>query len=296
MLNEYAVEPSLLNTWAHFRYFIEKFGVSHGRFISRFPKTWKRMVYESLSACGDLDRKRIELRLQQIDDRLLPRLATYDGSVSWLENAEVEHTAKSFHAIIARANPRGRAFVLDGGDLDETHSLWQSSGSIVVDRKAKAMANAMSPLLEACSEVVFVDPHFGPENRRHRVPFEAFMAALNGPRRCRRLERIEYHTSDKATAAFFQSECRRILPQLIPLGLTVRLVRWHKGELHNRFILTDVGGVLVGQGLDESDGAGPATDDYSRLDEAALQMRWAEFVTGSATKIVDDLTIVGTKP
>jgi hypothetical protein len=42
------LKPSLLNNWKDFRYFTEKFGIAQGRLISRYPKRWKRMVYESL--------------------------------------------------------------------------------------------------------------------------------------------------------------------------------------------------------------------------------------------------------
>ena len=51
MLYEFAVEPSCLDSWQTFRYLIEKFGVSHGRLISRFPKDWIRKVMENCS-CG----------------------------------------------------------------------------------------------------------------------------------------------------------------------------------------------------------------------------------------------------
>lgn len=68
--------------------------------------------------------------------------------------------------------------MLDAETLDETDPLWKSPGSMTVVRKAADMANGVRPLLEFCSEVVFVDSHFGPENRRHREPFAAFMAAL----------------------------------------------------------------------------------------------------------------------
>ena len=60
MLYEYALEPDLLNNWKDFRYFTEKFGVSRGRLLSPFPKRWKRLVYESLANCGEIERKRIE--------------------------------------------------------------------------------------------------------------------------------------------------------------------------------------------------------------------------------------------
>lgn len=294
MQYEYALEPGLLSTWDNYRYLTEKFGVEHGRLISRYPKKWKKMVYDSLTRCGELERKRIEVALTRIDDRLLVRAgAHHDPTLAWLDNAETEHAVRPFRAVISGSNPRSRSFVLDGHTLDETAPLWQSPGSLRVVRQAADMADAVRPLLECCSEVVFVDPHFGPENLRHRRPFEAFMAILGIVNGYRKLVRIEYHTSDKAAVAFFQAECKKHLPQLLPAGLPVRLVRWRQSDLHNRLILTDVGGLLIGQGLDE--GTDPPNDDFARLSEAVWQRHWADYVVSPVFTLVDNLSIVGTK-
>lgn len=69
MLYEYALEPALLNNWKDFRYFAEKFGVSRGRMIARYPKRWKRLVYEPPANGGEIERKRIEEGLSRLDDR-----------------------------------------------------------------------------------------------------------------------------------------------------------------------------------------------------------------------------------
>jgi hypothetical protein len=185
--------------------------------------------------------------------------------------------------------------VLDGNELDESEPLWKSPTTITVPRQAAGMADAVRPLLARCKALVLVDPHFGPENARHRRPFEAFMNSLVSADPRRQFACLEYHTGDKATAAFFESESRRQLTRLIPAGLTIRLVRWRQAELHNRFILTDLGGFLIGQGLDEDDGAGPATDEYCRLDGNTLLARWADFITKPAFTFVDAVTIIGTK-
>jgi hypothetical protein len=124
MLYEYALEPALLNNWKDFRYFTEKFGVSRGWMLSRYPKRWKRLVYESLSNCGEIERKRIEEGLHRLDDRLLDREGEWNPQRDWLTNAEAEHLRRPFHAVVARAKPNQREFVLEGDGIDETHPLW----------------------------------------------------------------------------------------------------------------------------------------------------------------------------
>src|SRR5579872_5031649 len=104
MLHEFALEPSVLNTWPRFQRFVGQFGVHHGRMISRYPSRWKKMVHESLGDCGDVERKRIVEGLSRIDDRLLPRFHEWDGALTWAKNAAIEHGKRPFDAIIASVN------------------------------------------------------------------------------------------------------------------------------------------------------------------------------------------------
>lgn len=295
MLYEYAVEPVLLNNWKDFRYFTEKFGVSQGRLISRYPKRWKKMVYESLAGCGEIERKRIEERLQRIDGRMLKRKHAWSPQQDWLTNAEAEHARHPFHAILARTNPNGQDFVLEGESLDETHRLWIVNASPIVPRTAQEMAACVAPLLRASMEILFIDPHFGPENERHRRPLEAFLAAIL-EQRCDELpKKVEIHLSAKSESQFFEDKCKKRLPDIVPNGLKVHLVRWRQrdgGEkLHNRYILTDRGGVGLGVGLD--DGTPGETDDFKLLDDASCKSRWKQYDSEPAFDFVDRIVVEG---
>ena len=104
MIYEYAVEPSLLNSWNDFRYFSEHFGVARGRLISRYPKRWERMVHDSLSSCHPIEKAKIVERLSRIKDRMIARQSAWDPQKEWLPNAEEEHSRKPFRAILARTN------------------------------------------------------------------------------------------------------------------------------------------------------------------------------------------------
>ena len=87
------------------------------------------------------------------------------------------------------------------------------------------------------------------------------------------------------------------MPAVIPVGISVRLVRWKQkivGEkLHNRFILTDRGGVIFGVGLDDGDGAAEETDDIKLLDDETYKIRWQQYTSGVAFDLVDELVIIG---
>jgi len=298
MLHEYAVEPSLLNNWKDFRYFTEKFGVSRGRLISRYPKRWKKLVYDSLTNCGDVERKRIEEALQRLDERMIRRQHDWNPHCDWLSNAETEHGRRPFHAILACANPRQRDFVLEGDSVDASHPLWEVATSRVIARQAPAMAACVAPLLRSCTEVIFVDPHFRPHELRYRRPLAAFLATVIDNRQHPWPRRIEIHTGDELSADYFKRECQHCLPSLVPQGMRVRIVRWRSQRggdiLHNRYILTDLGGVSFGCGLDDSDAGG--TDDVMLLEDVSYRFRWAQFSGAEpAFELVDEQIIEGSR-
>jgi hypothetical protein len=55
------------------------------------------------------------------------------------------------------------------------------------------------------------------------------------------------------------------LQDIIPAGLTLTVVRWNHDELHNRYILTDQGGIHIGEGLDQANPKAARTDDLLML-------------------------------
>ncbi len=279
MVHEFALEPTLLNSWERFRYLTEKFGVSQGRLISRYPRLWKRLVYEGLEAGSEIDRKRIEERLSRLDDRMMTRVHEWDAARDWLSNAETEHGKRPFHAIVAGANPRGNAAILMADDLDELAPRWNVGRGIAVPRQAADLANALSPLLRIARSIVFVDPYFDPHKAKARTTLAEFLARAWARKNGILIERVEFHTRFDEHNAGFDAECRRQLPQRIPTGINVRIVRWRErvgGEgLHNRYVLTDRGGVSLAWGLDE--GAPAQTDDLSLLEDALYRTRWEQY-------------------
>jgi len=152
------------------------------------------------------------------------------------------------------------------------------------------MAQLVSPILSNCLELYFIDPHFGPENPRHRRPLEAFLNEMAVNRCGKPLPNcIEIHTSNKADSAFFKDTCQEKLPQLIPSGYRVRLKRWAErpsGEkFHQRFILTDIGGVEVDPGLD--DGKEGESFKVMLLKRKMFEKHWADHIAAPAFDLAE---------
>lgn len=285
MICEYSLEPQLVAGWTDrrdCRHYMQSFEFGQGRVVSRFPKRWKGLVWDTFEGT-DLARKRVEELLARLSERMIQRSnVQWDDSTNWRENAEREHDRCPFHAILARTNPNSHAHVLTESDLDDgATEYWAVSRGLTVSRKAADMAEAVASFLRCSSIVIFVDPYFGPEKPRYRRPLEAFLERMILQRPGRMPKRIEVLTAadQTGTEEFFREECERRLPRCVPekLGVRVRRLRQkHDGEqLHNRYILSDLGGVSFGHGLDE--GNEGETDDITLMDRDQYERRWSQY-------------------
>jgi hypothetical protein len=286
MVYGYALEPELVASWgdkANYRYFYDKFGLGQPRMMVEFPKlkNWRRQVLHAATGVGGQELQKVTAMIGILTEQMIPRIPTaeYDGARSWLENAEQEHAGKPFHAIVAKENYRRHEAVICGAVLGEQpDSRWDIERNRVVNRNAADMADAVRPLLQHCSTIIFIDPHFGPENSRHRRPLEAFLSVIQANRGYP-IYTVEVLTATNASFDFFRDACEQKMPRIIPTGLTVNFVKLAQqpnGEqLHNRYILTDIGGVTFNVGLDDGDIG--QTDDVTLMDRKQYELRWSQY-------------------
>jgi len=151
MFKEFAVEPeAITGSYREFAYVVEKFGVPEGRWISRFPKAWKALVYESAKSklSGTMELSKIEERLRRIADDILVASGRTpaDPAVSWIEAAVAEHGARPFDAIVASVR-RDAPPVVALEDLDAEHPCLAPNRQWIVARTSAALAGCCAPLI-----------------------------------------------------------------------------------------------------------------------------------------------------
>ena len=269
MLHEYALEPSVLNSWQSFRYFLEKFGTGEGRLISKYPKHWKAMVWASCANESPIAKKRIEEKLDQMDRKLLKTKRPYRDDTDWINNALEAHEREPFHAVICHSSHESKV-VLVAEELDDNLPLWKVKRDGMRPRQADELVDVVKSLLHHSTEIIFVDQHFG-FTAKHGRPLNAFLAAA---RSGKNLTRVEYHLNAGASAEYFEGELKS---KHHHIGLrndeAIVFVRWRcidGGEnQHPRYVLTNRGGVRFDYGLDEGGG----TTDWSLLSEELWQQR-----------------------
>ncbi len=289
MIHAFALEPELVATWGRYeeyRFILDKFGLGTPRVLLELPKfsTWKRAVYAAATALNlsQEDMKRIEELFRLFSEHKHRRTDTvYDGLLSWLENAETEYARRSYRGILTRQNPRNHEAVLVAEQLGPDSERWALTTGVSPTRTPEALALSLSAMLDNCRQLHLVDPHFGPEAPRYRKMLEALMEVIRAGGCALHVVRV--HCSAKAELSFFEAEADRMAARL-PNGLSLEFVRWRQkpggDRLHNRYVLTEVGGVSLGVGL-------------LLLPRPQYALRWSQYVEeNGAFECVDRPKIV----
>ncbi len=310
MIHAFALEPKLVASWGkreEFRFVHDKFGLGTPRVLLELPafSKWKNDVYAAAGALDPALSEKDWSRLEEIfklfaEHRCHRPSSSYDETLAWLENAEGEHARSEFRAIVATDNPRRHSAVVLAQDLGQAKAkLWACEIGATPSRSAAALTAALSPMLGNCTEMHLVDPHFNPEKARFRRVLEALLEVVAESNTSLRVVRVHCDAANLGLA-FFEQEAAKMAGGL-PNGITIAFSRWTKkqqgGEkLHNRYLLTNIGGVSFGVGLDE--GEPSETDDVHLLTREQYRLRWEQYVGPSGAFDCADFptSVRGTRP
>jgi hypothetical protein len=278
MIKEFAVDPrAVVRSFADFKYVIEKFGVPEGRIISEFPRKWRRMAYQEALRLhkGTAEYSKIEERLRKMPRGALLSLSRPggDGAQDWLDSAIVEHGRQPFDYILSSASRDGVPIVqLD--EFDSNHPCLEVGRDRKLRRVAAEMSTACEFLLRNSRHVKLIDPYFDFQHRRFVNPFLAFLAYVSSP------SEVEVYRNDRVAPADLSRAADRYLPAHLPDGVCVRMFTMPEERMHNRYLLTELGGVRFGIGLDESLPGAVEEDDVSLVTHAMWESLWDEYANG----------------
>jgi len=267
MHQEFAVEPEAIgSSWNDFRFLIEYFGYSRGRLISRFPKRWERQVIEAAKAAGvrDVECSRIIERLNiRKSDVLMKSGREYEPDKSWVENAVSSHQQKPFHALLVEnADLSGICTCIR--DADETNPLMGSPISAEVKRTPDDIASCCRLLTGQANIIDIVDPFFdirgAREGGRPRSGDDFKGTLLKIIANCEsdgnrgKLIRIHYREHDQRPPQdVILNGAKDWISETIPSGFEIQLIGWKELEdgedIHDRFLLTPLGGLKIGAGF-----------------------------------------------
>jgi hypothetical protein len=318
MIYEYAVEPSLVVNWAvgSIGRFARQFGLDHRRIVSDFPKDWRGRVVSEFYERFDFDDSSLEFQnaqpsldayLQLLTESMVYRDVSLPVDYDWVASAAQEHGRCPFHAIFASriAAPNEDAFVTETSTEDVRNYRWWLPTVRLTQKSAIEIAAVLRPLLRISNQIVLVDPHFDAGKKRFRDSIaEIARVAAEMPRAVKGLPSITIVTgvdrgAGLTTAAQAQNAAAEIKRQvslhrheLAPIAVRLYLVVLQQAAsgdaLHNRFVLTEVGGVIVPYGLDDDDRqpGNPAQDDMTPMYLGQYAARWAQYADLKGVNVV----------
>lgn len=287
MIFEYAVSPNLFSNKEGIKFLRQSFGIDEGRLISEIPKKkWKQIVLQKINDSENppVMKKSLKEATRKIfKSGVLYKRDTLPKEIfsQWLDYAIIVHGERAFRAIIidpTESCSQSNSFVLSA-DLELFDStLWKNPKDIIVERNAKTMINTIKPLIDCSGEILLIDRNFRPNVLRFRnVLFEIIDIVLKR-KYSPFVKKISYHVGDQYSETL-KKDCERYIKNELPSGFKVEITIWPKEELHDRFILTNIGGVSFGQGLDEFHGHGPKDIRISLLSSLTYQNLWKKFKT-----------------
>ncbi len=284
MIHEYAVDPKSLSSFNEIWQALEQFGVAHGRMLVQCPKRWWAIVKENLEhAEGTLapaEYKALEercFRLKEARKIIFRKNLKYDGEKPFVEALAAEHAERPFRAVLQLDPVAGSPVpVLSRFDLHDGNALWKVRNSQSVPRTADALSAIVAPLLRISEDFLYVDPYFASKPQEYQSLVKMLQDAHAAGKS---LQRVEVHTSTKGTAGFILDKARTSIVPRLPKGIEIKVFQWRErdgGErLHDRFVLTNRGGIASSYGWDT--GESGQTTEVSLMDDDSYLHRWNQY-------------------
>lgn len=295
MIFLYAVDPELAADWKSLRFVLSHGGVEHARLLLKYPKRWLKDAMLYARKEGLLNGKRVEELCRRRGSCFVrPSVGLdYDPKRTWLDNALAiggHATPQAIIIPVGKSHPDER--VIDEEDLDE-HDLWLVESSVLLERHADAFEGAMKILMLCCRQLTIIEPHFSPASEKWRAVLVALLEPL---RSINREVEIELHLKGDADVGWFQETCEKQLSHRVPQGLSVKFVRWNERSgqerLHDRHLMTELGGVTAGFGFDEGRGSTTSVHTFNVQHRERLKAQFSK--NGGSFDYSDEYILHGT--
>lgn len=262
MFYEYAIDPAILSDFERCRTFFESFKNRPSRLIADLPKKWIQEAFNAINQipheqCPPVRKKTLKENLKKILNINLCKNRLVEDwkreTNNWLEYAVNENSSYPFSAILGATGTSIPApvYVFDNLFFDSP-DCWEKPEQQHIHREAKIIVETILPLLKVSKHLLLVDPYFSfvlPSWNNYRPLLIELFSKVSEFNYGRGISKIDIHTSDRHGGV--QQDLDSKVKPLLPPGLSIVCSQWPAHQMHDRFILTDVGGVFFGHGLGE---------------------------------------------
>ncbi|MDI3323395.1 hypothetical protein QKW35_03310 [Pontibacterium granulatum] len=300
MIHEYALDPELLKTWASsdrdYNEFFREYGLGTPRLASSFPKQKAAKYRNFYLREGPADEQSLQAqRYIEMVNHLTCALVHRDGfecaSSEWSESVISEDAREPFYALLASA-PLESDRCLTPATMYSRESIWNHPRQQNVARTYESCSPVLRDVLRLAKDrIVFVDS-FGWNQRAIGFIGRLIGDAFQGRVHSAIPEIVLYYKKKRnggtPSASHVKAEIeRRVGGCAQALILRVYELEEIEGEdvFHNRCILTELGGVSLGNGVDVSERPSH-TDELTLLEREVYEKKWKQFVEELCFEVV----------
>jgi hypothetical protein len=308
MIVEFAIEPELMASCGRpieVNFMLQAFGLGTPRIFSEYPKAswWKSEAAKHVQK--QIQHKKITplevtrvtelIKMLSLKSTKLRSSDDYKNDWGWSRNVVPENANKPFHAVLLRNKMEGIHNAITIEDLVASNLLWDLPTSKTISRLLEHMLKSIKQLILKANHIVFVDPYYTNYNGGHVMLLSAILKLIKNRPDSPVLElHCKYESSGRGSMAkpndLFVNDITTFLKSCLQPEQTIKVVRWEQrggGEkLHDRYILTDLGGIKFSQGLEV--GQLGETNDLDILNKDQFELRWKQYVSEPAFNLAPD--------
>lgn len=260
MFHEYAIDPSLLSDVFNCERIFASFKPEQGRILSDVPRKWHEAAFQAINSiphdrCQPVMKKTLKNALRKLlqEDLCVNRnCRSWDKQAeTWIQYAADRNAEYPFAAILAgeASEEPVKAYALS--QLLISHpECWGEATQIPVPREASEIVDALMPLFRMSRRIELVDMHLYPGEAASRRVLVQLLQRVEEFNFGRGVKRIVVHSSDHRKD--MQSALTTHLMRHLPTDFVLEYKLWPISVEHDRFALTDVGGIDLGHGFDEA--------------------------------------------
>ena len=304
MINEYALEPKVLASWASdqrdYAEFLREYGLGTPRIVSSFPrkkgaKLRSYLLSHSPWDAQSLAGQRYTEMVIKVVESIVVRDVQANTAVDWVGAAVVENSRAPFNVILSSTElQEGNNVTPDS--MYSQNSIWNHPVQISFSRTNEGLLGVVLNLIRLADEkIVIIDP-FG--WTFEAINFIQFMLqSIANDRVSDGLPAIELHYKEKrgsgssgngspSAAHVRQQIFDGLAGGVSTLQLEVFELRETNNDVfHNRCILTEHGGVITGHGISIS-GDGSHTDEAILMKPEIYRKKWRQFIDQNCFQVV----------
>lgn len=278
MIKEIAIDPDVLLEWSQdrrdYREFKNEYGVGTPRIISSFPKTKyknlrKYLLRKTDYLSSDMDKSRYVSMIEMLENNIYLRDSEVDSNEDWQDL--VLNEQKPFDIVVSNKRINCPNFI-HINDI-YTSGLLDLKKQKFFKRNQNDFINVVNNFIKLTnSQLIIIDPYAWKSNSRKLIIklIKEIYSNLNNEKNINL--QIYYKDNPKQNVPIASFYRDLLLKELGDISDSIKVSVFHVAEtseseaFHNRYILNDIGGVMLGHGLDISS----IEEDTNKRDVATL--------------------------